>query len=65
MAKPKLSRRKFMLSVGAGTAAAAAAAVAGNAATAATDKQAQAQTPERKGYELSEHVRKYYRTTLV
>ncbi|HLU77111.1 MAG TPA: hypothetical protein VKZ48_04295 [Burkholderiales bacterium] len=63
MAKPKLSRRKFMLSVGAGTAAAAAAAVAGNAASAATSKQEQA--PERKGYELSEHVRKYYRTTLV
>lgn len=63
MAKPKLSRRKFMLSVGAGTAAVAATAVAGTATPQAT--QSQAQEPARKGYELSEHVRKYYRTTLV
>lgn len=64
MAKPKLSRRKFMLSVGAGTAAAAAAAVAANAAP-QQSTQSQAQGTARKGYELSEHVRKYYRTTLV
>jgi len=62
MAKPKLSRRKFMLSVGAGTAAAAAA-VASKAVPQAPEQQAQSST--RKGYELSEHVRKYYRTTLV
>jgi hypothetical protein len=64
MAKPKLSRRKFMLSVGAGTAVAAAA-VASKAVSnnAATPQQAQADT--RKGYALSEHVRKYYRTTLI
>ena len=60
MAKPKLSRRKFMLSVGAGTAVAASKAVSNNAAT---PQQAQADT--RKGYALSEHVRKYYRTTLI
>ena len=63
MAKPKLSRRKFMLSVGAGTAAAAAA-VASKAVPQAPEQQ-QAESSKRKGYELSEHVRKYYRTTLV
>ena len=62
MAKPKLSRRKFMLSVGAGTAAAAATAVAG---TPKPQQATESQTSARKGYELSEHVRKYYRTTLV
>ncbi|MFO7188514.1 MAG: formate dehydrogenase [Pseudomonadota bacterium] len=63
MAEPKLSRRKFMLSVGAGTAAAAAV-VAAKAVPQANAAQ-QAQAPARKGYQLSEHVRKYYRTTLV
>lgn len=63
MAKPKLSRRKFMMSVGAGSAAAVAA-VAAKAVPQAAEPQAQAQTTH-KGYELSEHVRKYYRTTLV
>lgn len=63
MAKPKLSRRQFMVSVGAGTAAAAAAL----ATKAVPDpiSPAQAAAPTRKGYQLSEHVRKYYRTALV
>ena len=63
MAKAKLSRRKFMLSVGAGTAVAAAA-VAGKAVSKVAEPQAKA-ADTHKGYELSEHVRKYYRTTLV
>jgi hypothetical protein len=63
MAKPKLSRRKFMLSVGAGTAVAAAA-VASKAVSKTTEPQ-QAQADAPKGYVLSEHVRKYYRTTLI
>ncbi|HKO89448.1 MAG TPA: twin-arginine translocation signal domain-containing protein [Burkholderiales bacterium] len=63
MAKTKLSRRKFMLAVGAGGAA-------GVAAVAAKTLPREVEAPqpekaERKGYELSEHVRKYYRTTLV
>ncbi len=63
MAKPKLSRRKFMLSVGAGTAVAAAAVASKAVSNNAAEPQAQADT--RKGYALSEHVRKYYRTTLI
>lgn len=63
MAKPKLSRRKFMLSVGAGTAVAAAAVASKAVSNKAAEPQAQADA--RKGYVLSEHVRKYYRTTLI
>lgn len=62
MAKPKLSRRKFMLSVGAGTAVAAVA-VASKAVPQAAEPHAK--TDVHKGYELSEHVRNYYRTTLI
>ena len=63
MAQPKLSRRKFMLAVGAGGAAGVAA-VATKGLKPETPATQSAQK-KRKGYELSEHVRKYYRTTLV
>ncbi|HUJ88209.1 MAG TPA: formate dehydrogenase [Burkholderiales bacterium] len=61
---PRLSRRNFLLSVGAGGAATAAAIVAKTssetpAAVAATGKR-----PSR-GYQVTEHVNNYYRTTKV
>jgi hypothetical protein len=57
----KLSRRTFLLAAGAGTAATGLALVAKNTAPAKTsdaDKAGQ-------GYQLTEHVRKYYRSTKV
>jgi shikimate 5-dehydrogenase len=62
--KAKLSRRNFLLAVGAGGAASAAAIVAKTAAqglpvTPANDKKTS------KGYQASAHVRNYYRTAKV
>jgi len=62
--KAKLSRRNFLLAVGAGGAASAAAIVA------KTMPQAQPVTTgddkkKTKGYHASEHIRNYYRTTKV
>jgi hypothetical protein len=58
----KLSRRNFLLTVGAGG-------VATVAAVAASRPQSQpkkaAAAPGSKGYQLTEHVRKYYSTTKV
>ena len=58
-----LSRRNFLLTVGAGGVATAAATVATNQAqqhsTSAKDKRATA------GYNESAHIRNYYRTTKV
>jgi hypothetical protein len=59
----RLSRRNFLLAVGAGSAATAAAVVATktatNSATESKDKRAT------RGYQSSEHVNNYYRTTKV
>ena len=60
----KLSRRNFLFAVGAGGAASAAAIVAktvpqARPATTADDKRAT------RGYQASEHIRNYYRTTKV
>jgi hypothetical protein len=65
--KTTLSRRNFLLTVGAGGAATAAAIVAKNAATGnptgnpagGKDKRATS------GYKVSEHIENYYRTTKV
>ena len=60
--KAVLSRRNFLLTVGAGGAATAAAIVAKNAASPASagkDKRATS------GYKVSEHINNYYRTTKV
>ena len=59
----KLSRRKFLLAVGAGGAATAAAVVATKGPQ-AQPKKAEAVSGS-KGYQLTEHVRKYYETTKV
>lgn len=60
----KLSRRNFLLAIGAGGAASAAAIVANTVpqaqpAAAADDKK------KTRGYQASEHIRKYYKTTNV
>ncbi len=61
--KAILSRRNFLLTVGAGGAATAAALVGKNAPTAdasgGKDKRAT------RGYKVSEHIENYYRTTKV
>ena len=62
-AKAKLSRRHFLLSVGAGTAASAAAIVARKDPDGATSQDKNAES--KKGYQLTEHVRNYYRTAKI
>lgn len=61
--KAVLSRRNFLLTVGAGGAATAAAIVGRQAATSSApgskDKRAT------RGYQVSEHINNYYRTTKV
>jgi hypothetical protein len=58
----RLSRRNFLLAVGASGAAATAAVVAGKSPT--HPKKAEAVTGSR-GYHVTEHIRKYYSTTKV
>ena len=57
----RLSRRNFLLSVGAGGAATAAAIVAKTPAKESPDKGKRAT----RGYHASEHINNYYRTTKV
>jgi shikimate 5-dehydrogenase len=66
MSKPSEpnSRRKFLISIGAGgaaTAAAVVAAVVPEPEVPAADRAKPAQS----GYQVSEHINKYYRTTRV
>jgi hypothetical protein len=60
----RLSRRNFLLAVGAGGAASAAAIVANNKPQ---EKQPVKGSGKRatRGYEISEHINNYYRTTKV
>jgi hypothetical protein len=62
---PKLSRRNFLLAIGAGGAATAAAVMSRSAPN--TTKPAPAGDGKRrgKGYQDTAHVRSYYRTTKV
>jgi hypothetical protein len=61
--KAKLSRRNFLMTVGVGGAAATAAAiVAKGPADAVKDSKDKRAT---QGYQASEHVNNYYRTTKV
>jgi hypothetical protein len=61
--KAVLSRRNFLLTVGASGAATAAAIVGKNASTPpVTDGQGKRATS---GYKVSEHINNYYRTTKV
>jgi shikimate 5-dehydrogenase len=58
----RLSRRKFLLTVGAGGAATAAAVVATKKPTPAVSGKDKRAT---RGYQASEHVNNYYRTAKV
>jgi hypothetical protein len=57
------SRRKFLLNAGLGGAGVAAAAVAGRQV--ATGSQDTAAPAKKRGYHVSEHILKYYKTTQV
>ena len=58
------ARRNFLLGAGAATVAGAAAVVAVKQKPVAV-KTSKASVPEGRGYQLSEHVRSYYRTTTI
>ena len=60
--KAVLSRRNFLVTVGAGGAATAAAIVGGKATAPVLDKTDKRATS---GYKVSEHINNYYRTTKV
>ena len=60
--KAKLSRRNFLLTVGAGGAATAAAIVTSKSTPTATSGTGKRAT---RGYHATEHVNNYYRTTKV
>ena len=60
--KAKLSRRNFLLTVGAGGAATAAAIVASKGTPTVQSGKDKRAT---RGYQVSEHVNNYYRTTKV
>ncbi len=59
----RLSRRNFLLTVGAGGAATAAAIVAKNSAP--TPSPSKNDKRATRGYEASEHINNYYRTAKV
>jgi hypothetical protein len=61
--KPILSRRNFLLTVGAGGAATAAAMVAKTPQGASAEKSKDRRAT--RGYQVTEHVNNYYRTTKV
>ena len=62
----RLSRRNFLLAVGAGGAATAAAVVAGTSGRTVSQTPAQGTDKRRgKGYQETAHVRSYYSTTKV
>jgi hypothetical protein len=62
--KSRLSRRNFLLAVGAGGAGAAAAMLAKGVPQVETKAQTEDEA-KGKGYHASEHIRNYYRTTKV
>ena len=59
----RLSRRNFLFAVGAGTAASAAAIVAKKEPASGPKKTGSIES--KKGYQLTDHVRNYYRTTKI
>jgi anaerobic selenocysteine-containing dehydrogenase len=61
--KTRKSRRTFLAAVGAGGAATVAA--IGAKTVPQTMPATAEKRPEGKGYEVTEHIRNYYRTTLV
>ena len=59
------ARRSFLLGAGAATVAGAAAMVVAVKQKPVAVKTSKASVPEGRGYQLSEHVRSYYRTTTI
>ncbi len=62
--KPSSSRRKFLAALGVGGAAAAAAVITQQNGQPELPS-AKTAVPQGKGYQLTEHVRNYYRTAKV
>jgi len=62
--KAKLSRRNFLLTVGAGGAAATAAVIVAKTPDSASPENSKDKRATR-GYQVSEHINNYYRTTKV
>ncbi|HEX4856106.1 MAG TPA: twin-arginine translocation signal domain-containing protein [Limnobacter sp.] len=63
--QPKLARRQFLVGAGAGVAAAGAALVISKQPEVAEQASQTGTEQKSKGYQLSEHVKTYYRTLLV
>jgi hypothetical protein len=61
--KAKLSRRNFLLTVGVSGAAATAAAIVAKSPESPAEKSADKRAT--RGYQVSEHINNYYRTTKV
>lgn len=61
--KPSSSRRKFLATLGASGAAAAVVAVSQQVAE--PQQKSEPAAPQGKGYQLTEHVRNYYRSTKI
>ena len=64
MDKTKRSRRNFLVAVGAGSAATVAV-VAAKAVAPVAGEASKSAGAKPTGYQVTEHIRKYYRTTLV
>jgi Rieske Fe-S protein len=64
MDKNKRSRRNFLVAVGAGSVATVAAVAAKTTAPVTVQASADAKAKS-SGYKVTEHIRNYYRTTLV
>jgi len=63
--KSKLTRRNFLLAVGAGGAATAAAVASQALGTGASEQSASSDKRRGRGYQETAHVRSYYNTTKV
>ncbi|WP_370261306.1 twin-arginine translocation signal domain-containing protein [Limnobacter sp.] len=63
--QPKLARRQFLVGAGAGAMAAGAALVASKQPEMVEQAAVEGAEKKSKGYQLSEHVKTYYRTLLV
>jgi nitrous oxide reductase len=64
--QPKLARRGFLAGAGIVAAAGAAAALTRpTTAPAPTSAVVASEADDAKGYHISEHIRKYYKTTLI
>lgn len=62
---PQHSRRRFLAAAGIGSAGAAVAVVASGVKPAQEAADTSVAAEERRGYHVTEHIQKYYKTTLV